>query len=699
MHIGKVVTVITLFIMLVSSVVCTASELGRGVPRDMTANSDQYANITADENWQMRADIWGNRIVWEDYRNDPLGGYGSPYYRNSDIYMHDLSTGDIIQLTDDPSAQIKPRIWENYVVWEDYRHGNADIYYIDLNTMTEHRVTTHGSDQISPKIHGEKIVWGDYTDNMFGDIYMYDIQEDETIVISDGRHRKENPDIYEDTIVWTDYRNYWTGVYETMVSDIYMYDLNTEEESPFIEEPIHQRNPSIYKNTATWIEYEGKNNNIYMKRLGENKTVVSAEPSSEEAPEIYGGRIIFFERYYEGVDHVHDAIWIYDILENTKTRVAKVDVGETEGVVARFPAIYQDQIVWEERHPSASENLTFQYDIFYTYLGKEAPQILQTSIYSDTDEGNGAADMILRDGANFTVNAEVVDPDGDLVEVILEYADEEIEMEEISSDIYSATILYDRNMSASSWELSIRATDEEGFTADSDGLTITLIERPPEITHAGVGTSTLNISTETNFTLEDGNRLYFTANVTDPDDDLDTVYLHIDGFNLTDERFEMNETESGIYVFELEYSEVMIEGEIRAWVSAEDVRGNSANSQELTIYAEFPQTDDDDNGDNGDNGLTGDGEGIWSWLFFLLLILLIIVVLSIIYIYKKRTSSQEEDGSDEEMADDDLEEDRSEEETPAMYGVDKGLCPNCVEVIPADSTECPHCGEELEPPE
>ena len=678
MHKVKTIMIITL--MIVSTfTLATITSNGDQTP-ELYLSSNAAYNITANEYFQMRGDIWGDRIVWEDYRNDPTGVWGVPEYRNSDIYMYDLSTGETIRLTDHTSAQIKPSIWENYVVWEDYRHGNADIYYMDLNTMTEHRVTSHASDQISPRINNGRIVWLDYRgpDHMFGDIYMYDIQEEETLVISDGRFRKASPDIYGDIVVWTDYRNYWAGIYDTMKADIYMYDLTTGEESPLVEEDIHQRNPSIYMDTVTWIEYDGEKNNIYMKQIGENKTLVSAEPSNEESPRIYGNRIVYNERYYEGGTQVHGAIWLYNILEGTKTRLAKVDVGEVQGVVARFPAIYQDRVIWEERHLSSSENLTYQYDIYYRELGKEAPDILSVSVYSDTHDGNHRTEMILREGAYFTVTAEVIDVDGDLDEVLLEYNGQELNMEHVGTDLFSVTVIYDENMTAETVDLTVKAMDQEGFTATNEVLSVTFIENPPEITYVGVGTSPTDLSLETNYTIDPGNTLYFAADVIDPDHDLMAVYLILEGFNLTEDTFRMDETEQGRFEFQLEYVDTMTEGEKTAYVVAEDMRGNTDESEELRIFAAIPDDDDVDNDD--ENGSIGDDD-IFDWLFMLLLFVLISVIIAIIFVYRKRKDEEEE---------------VTEEETPLVPEVQEGVCPSCVEIIPAHSQECPHCGEVLE---
>jgi uncharacterized repeat protein (TIGR01451 family) len=42
--------------------------------------------------------------------------------------MYDLSAGQERQITTDPSDQGMPDIYGDKVVWEDYRNGNGDIY-------------------------------------------------------------------------------------------------------------------------------------------------------------------------------------------------------------------------------------------------------------------------------------------------------------------------------------------------------------------------------------------------------------------------------------------------------------------------------------------------------------------------------------------------------------------------------------------
>ena len=51
------------------------------------------------------------------------------------------------------------RIWGDYVVWEDERHGNEDIYAYRISTGEEFAITREAGDQRAPSIHGDYVVW------------------------------------------------------------------------------------------------------------------------------------------------------------------------------------------------------------------------------------------------------------------------------------------------------------------------------------------------------------------------------------------------------------------------------------------------------------------------------------------------------------------------------------------------------------
>lgn len=665
-----------IYVITLSSVIILATSLcAMDTSGNITVELPEYGhetplNITQNDRWQMHGAIWGNVIVWEDYRHDPIGAWSSPGLRNSCIYMYDIEASETHRLTHNTSSQVRPDIWENYVVWEDHRHGEPNIYYIDIDDpdRTEVRISPQNTAQITPKIHGGRIVWVDYRDGILPNIYMYDIAEDTETVISNDRHPKRNPDIYGSRIIWDDFRNYWSGEYDSMHSDIFMYDLDGEEEIALIEEPLHQHHASIYRETVTWTEFDGEQNNIYMKQIGRDKVAVTESELSEEDPRIYRGRIVYAQRNFTGG---HDSIWLYDIASGINSMISRVDYreGEPRGFIARSPKIYQNHIIWEERHLSPWYNLTYQYDIFYTSAELQPPHIISTSISTDTDEGNLHANMTLKDGAYFTVEAEIIDTEGYLDSVVLVTPDEELQMEETVQNVFSKTVHYHPSMVSGEHTLRVRASDSLNNTVYSEDLKLYLLESPPEITFAGVGLTMDDLGTNVTYTLEDGSSIFFVADVMDPDSDLESVSLTIHGLNITENVFDMEETDTGRYVYILNFQDDMTPGEWTAVISAEDARGNSDESEGLSITAVEPDTED---------------EGIFTTRNILMISILVFIVFVLLILMSKRRKKEVPAVLDEQ---------------PEMDDIDKGVCPNCIEVIPQDSTACPYCKEELEPPE
>ena len=235
--------------------------------------------ITTDPSDQSDPAIYGDRIVWVDYRND-----------NYDIYMYDLSTDTEIPITTDPSSQWYPAIYGDRIVWEDYRNGNWDIYMYDLSTDTETQITTDPWDQWDPAIYGDRIVWIDDRNGNW-DIYMYDLSTDTEIpIITDFGYSMWDPAIYGDRIVWIDDRNgNW---------DIYTYDLSTDTETPITTDPFTQSNPAIYGDRIVWVDDRNGNWNgdIYMYDLSTGtETQITTDPLNQYSPAIYGDRIVWVD--------------------------------------------------------------------------------------------------------------------------------------------------------------------------------------------------------------------------------------------------------------------------------------------------------------------------------------------------------------------------------------------------------------------
>ena len=302
-------------------------DLNDAFPFDDTETQDSdpiVINITNVPSVEReRAAIFGDRIVYHDWRND----YG-------DIYMYDLSTGLETEIAINPDQQLYPKISGNRIVWEDRQDQNADIYMYDLSTGLETEITTNPEPQTIPDISGNRIVWMENWD-----IYMYDLSTGlETQITNDSATQTE-PAISGDRIVWEDNRNgNW---------DIYMYDISTGIETQITTATLTQRNPDISGDRIVWQEYINGFWDVYMYDLSTGlKTAIATDSlSNQELPAISGNRIVWMDRRNGSYD-----IYMYDISTDVETQIIS-------NASDLNPAIFGNRIVWDD------------YNNIYVYAG------------------------------------------------------------------------------------------------------------------------------------------------------------------------------------------------------------------------------------------------------------------------------------------------------------------------------------------
>ena len=221
-------------------------------------------------------DIEGANVVWADLRNEtrdpvwqePLGQHTYNYNKlNWDVFLYNLETKELKQLTRNTAAQRNPRLWQNYVVWEDNRedktkdyYGIWNIYLYDLGSGEETRITTGESDHINPRIRDGKIVWQDNranTGNKYRgcencpeynwDIYLYDISAGVEQAVATGPTMECEPDVSGGLVVWTEYR-------DLNNADILMKDLDTGKVTKVAGNTFHQWQPRVDNGYVVWTD-------------------------------------------------------------------------------------------------------------------------------------------------------------------------------------------------------------------------------------------------------------------------------------------------------------------------------------------------------------------------------------------------------------------------------------------------------------
>jgi beta propeller repeat protein len=263
-------------------------------------------------------DIYGNRIVWQDFRNG-----------NYDIYMYDLSTSRETRITANESNQTYPAIYGDRIVWQDDHNGQYDICMYNISTSKETQISTSGRAQ-RPKIYGDRIMWMDYRIRNKG-IYVYDLSTSkEARIISEGMSEYINME--GNLIVWDDLRY--------ISPDIYMYDLSTSTETQ-ITSNGESTFPNVYGNRIVWQEWHNEDGNlttnIWMYDLSTSKkTQITTNKSSQHSPAIYGNKIVWEDFRNENIN-----IYMYDLSTQKETQIT------TSGGV-QDPDIYGNRIVYRK---------------------------------------------------------------------------------------------------------------------------------------------------------------------------------------------------------------------------------------------------------------------------------------------------------------------------------------------------------------
>jgi beta propeller repeat protein len=71
----------------------------------------------------------------------------------------DLNRGGEVPICTEPHDQLAPAIYGDKIVWADFRNGMGDIYMYDLTTGEERAICPDPGNQDDPVIYGDKIVW------------------------------------------------------------------------------------------------------------------------------------------------------------------------------------------------------------------------------------------------------------------------------------------------------------------------------------------------------------------------------------------------------------------------------------------------------------------------------------------------------------------------------------------------------------
>jgi len=317
-------------------------------------------------------DIYGDKIVWQDYRN---GNNGDGTYNLSyDIYMHNLSTSKETKITTPGSAAMNPSIYGDRIVWSDDRNGNfrlekSDIYMYNLSTCQETRIITNGSYSSSPAIYGDRIVWTEYNS-----VHMYDLSTQEETQIVTSKSMIYSPAIYDNNVVWEELL---VSTDNRVSRDIYFYDLSTQKKTQ-ITTSGSAGGPEIYEDRIVYEDWRNGHSDIYMYNISTSSETQITTSGLAGNPDISGNRIVWLDGRNGDTD-----IYMYNLSTYREIRITSSESNK------EYPAIYGDKIVWEDTFNGTA-------DIYMRTLSGEESELKTPVVNFTSNTTRGSAPLTVK---------------------------------------------------------------------------------------------------------------------------------------------------------------------------------------------------------------------------------------------------------------------------------------------------------------
>jgi len=365
----RITALIITVIIIISGVgtVCAGSS-----GEDILVSKNVYGNY-----WTS---IDGDKIVWlskyDTYYEHPV--YADADYR---IIVHNITSGEEIQIPVFSCRPESPGISGRYVVWSDSVPGGStgyDIFYYDLESGITKAATTEYGDQRYPAIAGDIIIWKEY----FGPgrsmtrISIYNISDESLSDFEFVSPKQTGSD--------TDGKKVIYSICNETSYSIYLYNIFWEEKT-LLYEGSGSAGVSISGDNAGWIESICRGEASHYKLMFYNI-------SSCETVTLNEGSIPM--RSLEIDDHL--AVYLYGssgaTYDKTGTSVYFYDLNTKEGGLLsdrdgnqRNPSVLDGRIVWEDNYP---ENSGIYLRYYKTGPDATGSSMNQSAVLSVSSGGN-----------------------------------------------------------------------------------------------------------------------------------------------------------------------------------------------------------------------------------------------------------------------------------------------------------------------
>lgn len=180
------------------------------------------------------------------------------------------------QITTNSYEDISPHIKGNYLTWQGRVCGNWEVFLYNISTGEITQVTSNSYGDISPRTDGRYVVWLGFS-NSGGEIFMYDISTGMTTKIIDDNNIDSRPHIANGLVVWSSQEV--TTVEETTVinpNEVFLYSTATQQTMQLTDNTLDNSARGINDAYVIWVQKKESTVRLFLYDL--------ASGLSHEAP-------------------------------------------------------------------------------------------------------------------------------------------------------------------------------------------------------------------------------------------------------------------------------------------------------------------------------------------------------------------------------------------------------------------------------
>lgn len=280
-----------------TAIALACAALSAGIAR---ASAMASSPVTLALNEQHVTDVWGTRIVYDDWSER-----GSDNISGRTIRVYDIATEASSTLVSSTAEVQGGRIYGDWVV---YQQLPDKVYSLNLATGEERLLGTG----LGGDVYGAYAVYTDTTKDA-GDIMLCNLKTHSRKRIT-GSGTQSAPSIWGGTVAYQGTRSGNT--------DVYTYDISTHATRRITTSAYADENPKISGSIIAFGRTRkvnwSPNTDIYVYDRGTRKTTrATSEIHAETLEQVWGTRVLYTSGIYSSQE-----LWLYDSLPAASWKLA-----------------------------------------------------------------------------------------------------------------------------------------------------------------------------------------------------------------------------------------------------------------------------------------------------------------------------------------------------------------------------------------